>query len=153
MKKTTLRSLLCLVLVVLLAAAALTLTGCSRNPSQSATESDEAEAPASASDETELGTGEKTIYFDVTDKDGNTSSYAIHTDAATVGEALLENKLIEGEQSEYGLYVTSVLGQTLDWDADQMYWAFYEGGEYAMTGVDQTEITDGASYAFVATAG
>ena len=31
-----------------------------------------------------------------------------------------------------------------------MYWAFYEGDEYATAGVDATQITDGATYAFVA---
>ena len=31
---------------------------------------------------------------------------------------------------------------------DALYWAFYIDGEYAMTGVDATNITDGARYAF-----
>ena len=34
-----------------------------------------------------------------------------------------------------------------------MYWAFYENGEYASTGVDSTPIQDGATYAFVASKG
>ena len=123
-----------------------------------ATEAAETEAASDLEDLditelTQLGTGEKVFRFDITDKDGGTSSYAIHTDAETVGDALVENELIEGTESEYGLYVTTVLGQTLDWDADQMYWAFYENGEYAAAGVDTTEIVDGATYAFVATAG
>ena len=175
------QKMLCLVLVMLLAAAALTLTGCTTNepaptdapteavteaPTEAATEAPteaapeteaEAEAPAledlDITELTQLGTGEKVFRFDITDKSGTTSSYAIHTDAETVGDALVENELIEGTESEYGLYVTTVLGETLDWDADQMYWAFFEDGEYAMTGVDATEIVDGATYAFVATAG
>ena len=40
-------------------------------------------------------------------------------------------------------------GVTLPSDGDQ-YWAFYIDGEYASTGVDQTEITAGASYALKA---
>ena len=37
---------------------------------------------------------------------------------------------------------------TADYDKDGVYWAFYIDGEYAMTGVDATNITDGAQYAF-----
>lgn len=37
---------------------------------------------------------------------------------------------------------------TADYDKDGVYWAFYIDGEYAMTGVDATNITDGARYAF-----
>ena len=101
----------------------------------------------------ELGEGDQLFYFDVTFSDGETASYAIHTDAQTVGEALVALELIAGDESAYGLYVKTVGGETLDWDADGMYWAFYENGEYAMTGVDSTAVTDGATYAFVATKG
>ena len=146
------RNMLCLVLVILLAAAVLTLTGCS-GKSRTASAGDQDHLPASAGNQTEVGSGKTSFYFEVTDKDGGTASYTVHTDAKTVGEALLENKLIDGTDSDYGLYVTTVDGQTLDWDADQMYWAFYDNGEYATAGVDQTEIVDGATYAFVATEG
>ena len=57
--------------------------------------------------------------------------------------------LIAGEEGSYGLFVTTVDGVTLPSDGDQ-YWAFYIDGEYASTGVDQTEITAGASYALKA---
>ena len=85
----------------------------------------------------------------VTDLDGNESTFTYASDKASVGEALLAEGLIEGEDSEYGLYVTTVNGITLDWDKDQKYWAFYVDGEYALTGVDNTEITAGATYSFV----
>ena len=49
-------------------------------------------------------------------------------------------------QSEYGLYIKTVNGITLDWDKDAMYWAFYIDGEYAMTGVDTTKAEAGAIY-------
>ena len=44
------------------------------------------------------------------------------------------------------MYIKSVLGQTLDYETDGMYWSFYVNGEYAMTGVDQTPITEGEHY-------
>ena len=58
--------------------------------------------------------------------------------------------LIAGEDSEYGLYVKTVNGVTVDYDTDGKYWAFYVDGEYAATGVDSTDITAGATYTFKA---
>ena len=106
-----------------------------------------------AMEATEAGQGEKSFYFQVSFADGSTSAYEVHSDADTVGEALQSLELIDGDDSEYGLYVTTVCGQTLNWDADHMYWAFYENGEYANAGVDTTNITEGNVYSFVATAG
>ncbi len=76
--------------------------------------------------------------FDLTAKEGE----------ETVGDVLVREGLVSGEDSQYGLYVKTVNGITLDYDKDQMYWAFYVNGEYAMTGVDSTPIEEGAVYAF-----
>lgn len=97
-----------------------------------------------------LGEGSTSFAFSVTDQDGNTSPFEIHTDKATVGEALLELGLIAGDDSEYGLFVKTVNGITLDYDKDGKYWAFYIDEAYASSGVDSTQITDGSSYAFKA---
>ena len=83
----------------------------------------------------------------MTDKDGNETQFEIHTDKETVGEALQELNLIDGEEGEYGLFVKTVNGITADYDADGVYWAFYVNGEYAASGVDVTQITEGDSYA------
>ncbi|MCM1252548.1 MAG: DUF4430 domain-containing protein [Clostridium sp.] len=95
-----------------------------------------------------LGEGETAFLFTVTDKEGGETQFEIHTDKETVGEALLELGLIAGEESEYGLYVKTVNGITADYDTDGVYWAFYINGEYAMTGVDSTAVTEGEAYAF-----
>ena len=100
---------------------------------------------------TVLGEGATTFYFTAQDVDGTVTKYEIHTDAATVGEALVALELIAGDESEYGLYVTTVNGITADWDTEQAYWAFYIDGEYAQTGVDATEIVAGAAYALIKT--
>lgn len=94
---------------------------------------------------------EKSFIFKVVDLDGTEKSFDIKTDATTVGEALLAEKLISGTTSEYGLMVDTVNGIKYDYTADGAYWAFYVNGEYAMSGVDTTDITDGATYSFVAT--
>ena len=98
----------------------------------------------------EFGKGDKTVVLEV--KVGEqTVTFTVKTDKDTVGEALQEHGLIDGEESAYGLYVKVVNGITADYDADQSYWAFYINGEMAMTGVDTTEITAGAVYRFVYT--
>ena len=92
--------------------------------------------------------GEKTFTFEVVPLEGETATFTITTEHQKVGEALLEEELIVGEQGPYGLYVKTVNGITADYDVDGTYWAFYINGEYAMTGVDQTPVEDGATYAF-----
>lgn len=92
--------------------------------------------------------GEKTFTFEVVSLEGETATFTITTEHQKVGEALLEEELIVGEQGPYGLYVKTVNGITADYDVDGTYWAFYINGEYAMTGVDQTPVEDGATYAF-----
>ena len=95
-----------------------------------------------------LSEGSTGFYFNVVDANGNTTKFEIHTDAATVGEALLALGLIQGEDGDYGLYVKTVNGITADYETTGTYWAFYVGDDYGMTGVDMTEITPGATYAF-----
>lgn len=115
-------------------------------PEETATEASATEA----SDVTVLGEGSTVFTVVTTDLDGVESTFEVHTDAQTVGKALTDVSLIAGHDSEYGLYVDTVNGITLDWDQDGKYWAFYINGEYAMTGVDTTEVTSGAVYAFKA---
>lgn len=105
---------------------------------------------AEATNTNVLGEGNTVFTLSVTDLDGVETSFEIHTDKKTVGEALLELELIAGEEGQYGLYVTTVNGITLDWDKDGKYWAFYIDGEYATTSLDLTDITPGATYSLKA---
>ncbi len=124
--------LMSLILVVLIAAMVLSLAACG------------------SKDEGSANVGDKSFTFEVVYADGTTEHCTINTDAATVGEALMEVGLVEGEEGPYGLYVKTVNGLTLDYETDGMYWAFYVNGEYGMSGCELTEIEDGASYAFKA---
>lgn len=95
--------------------------------------------------DTEFGEGKKVLKVEV--KAGEESvTFTVNTDKETVGEALLEHKLIDGDQGDYGLYVKVVNGITADYDVDGSYWAFYLGEEYATAGVDATEIDEGVTY-------
>lgn len=136
--------LLCVMLIV---AMALCTTGCKK------TKKDQNLTTNPSTQETLpenniIGTGNTKFTFIVVDRDGNKTEFEVHTDKEYVGEALLENNMISGEDGDYGLYVKTVNGITVDYDADKAYWAFYINGEYGMTGVDVTKITAGATYAF-----
>ena len=76
-------------------------------------------------------------------------TFTIHTDADTLGEALLEHELIAGEDSQYGIYVKTVNGILADYDIDKSYWGFYQNGEYLMSGVDTTAIVGGEHFEIV----
>jgi len=102
-------------------------------------------ANATYTTDTTLGEGETTLTVEVKIED-KTVVFTIKTDADTVGAALLENGLIAGEESAYGLYVKVVNGVTADYDVDGSYWAFWINGEYAMSGVDTTPIVAGEDY-------
>lgn len=146
MNKKRLNKALSLILcTMLIVAMALCTTGCNGNEKGNAVQESNA---AIMTDGAVLGEGSHQFGFTVVDKDGNEISAEIHTDKTVVGEALQELGLIAGDESEYGLYVKTVNGITADFDVDGTYWAFYIDGEYAMTGVDATDITDGSSYAF-----
>ncbi|MCR4926465.1 MAG: DUF4430 domain-containing protein [Lachnospiraceae bacterium] len=116
---------------------------------------DETTADEETADETgsedegiKIGEGETHFDFSVTFSDGSEKHYCVYTDEENVGAALLGVELIAGEDSQYGLYVKTVDGETADYDKDSHYWAFYIDGEYAMTGVDATPVEDGKTYAF-----
>ena len=159
-KQTVLSLILSMMLIV---AMAFNVTACSdsnqEKPStegqdqaggtQQESQSDDEESDSeNQTDVTVLGQGETVFDFVVVDKDGKEAKFEIHTDKKTVGEALLEVELIEGEEGAYGLYVKKVNGITADYDVDQTYWAFYINGKMAMTGVDTTNVEAGVTYSF-----
>lgn len=96
----------------------------------------------------DFGEGAKTVICEVK-AENKTVTFTVKTDKETVGEALIENGIIEGDEGPYGLYIKKVNGITADYDINQCYWAFYIDGEMAMTGVDGTTITEGAIYQLV----
>ena len=137
--------------LVLIAAMAL-FAGCTTDQQKGDGASTTTTTTASqTSNENELGTGKTTFSFVVTKLDKTSKTYTVHTDKTTVGAALLEVGLIAGSDSEYGLMVETVDGLKLEYNADKAYWAFYIDGEYAMTGVDSTNIEAGKVYGFTAT--
>ena len=82
----------------------------------------------------------------IVDDQGNETTKTIETTRTIVGDALLDEGLIEGEEGDYGMFITKVNGIYADYNETGTYWSFYIDGEYAMTGIDQTDIVDGATY-------
>ena len=99
----------------------------------------------------DIGEGTKVFRFEVTNGEGNVKAWNVKTNAGTVGAALLEVGLIEGDVSDFGLMVSFVDGIRADYVEDNAYWAFYIDGDFAMAGVDSTDIEEGVTYAFVYT--
>lgn len=134
--------------LMLMVSMAITAMGCNTNKESG---SNPPATQVQSEQETEtnvLGEGKTQFLFTVVDKEGQETNFEIHTDKEIVGEALLELDLIAGDEGEFGLYVKTVNGITADYDVDQTYWAFYVNGEYASSGVDTTNIEEGATYAF-----
>ena len=107
-------------------------------------------ANATYTEDTELGEGATTITVEVTAED-KTVTFTIHTDGTTLRQALEENGLIAGDESDYGLYITTVDGEEAVYENDGAYWAFYVGEDYASQGVETTPVEDGATYSLVYT--
>ena len=59
---------------------------------------------------------------------------------------------IEGTESEYGLYVTTVDGETAD-ESKQEWWGYSVNGTFAELGVDSQPVADGDVYDFVLNVG
>ncbi len=95
-----------------------------------------------------VGQGATAFAVEVTDVEGNKTTFTVNTDEKMVGAALQTLNLISGEKGDYGLYVKEVTGITTDYEKDGTYWAFYIDGQYALTGVDSTEVKAGAVYGF-----
>lgn len=96
--------------------------------------------------DTTLGNGATTAIVDFQIGEDKIT-FTVKTDKETVGAALNEHDLLEGED---GLY-TKINGVVADWNVDGSYWAFYIDGEYAMTGLDDTAIDESATYSLVYT--
>lgn len=130
---------------VLIAAMALTLCSCGKADDAKITDST---VVSSSTGVKEIGNGQTKFMFNVYDQNGNKTSFEVHTDKKTVGEALTEVDLIKGTTGDYGLMVTEVNGIVADYNVDKTYWAFYVDGNYAEKGVDSTDVVDGSTYEF-----
>ena len=130
-KKSSKKGLIALVAVLVLAVAALVIWQVNKPAAQK---------------------GGKEITVNVTHLDGDEVSYTISTDEEYLRGALEQENLIEGTESEYGLYVQTVDGETAD-ESKQEWWGYSVNGEFAELGVDSQPVADGDVYDFVLNVG
>ena len=109
-------------------------------------------AGAKYTEDTEVGEGKIAIKVKVTAGD-KAVTITVRTNNEHLGGALVENDLVTGDESEYGLFIKSVNGILADYDKDQAWWAISKDGEMLMTGADSTPIADGESYELTYTKG
>ena len=97
--------------------------------------------------------GDKTITVTVVHGDETRKVFTINTNAENLRGALEQEALIQGTESDWGLYVNTVDGETAD-DTIQQWWCFYDGNENMLnTGVDDTVISDGDAYEIILNTG
>lgn len=92
----------------------------------------------------ETSAGSKTVTIEVAAPDYS-NTHKIKTDAEFLGDALKEEGIIEGEEGQYGLFITSVDSIKAD-TSKQQWWCITKGGADVMTGVDVTPIADGDTF-------
>lgn len=97
--------------------------------------------------------GGKNITVTVIHGDGTQKDFSYATDAEYLGEVILSEGLVEGEEGPYGLTIYTVDGEAASWEENQSYWGIFIGEEYATTGADGVVLTDGGVYKLVYTIG
>ena len=86
--------------------------------------------------------GAKTVVVEVVHTDKSAKEFTYHTDAEYLGELLLAEKLVEGDDSGFGLFITTVDGETAQ-DSLRQWWCITKDGKQTETGADTVPIADG----------
>ena len=124
MQKKNNKGVIALIIVLVLAAAALVIWQTNKPETQQ---------------------GGKEITVNVDHLNGDDTTFTIHTDEEYLRGALEQEDLIEGTESEYGLYVLTVDGETAD-ESEQQWWGYSVNGTFAELGVDSQPVADGDVY-------
>ncbi len=96
--------------------------------------------------------GQKTITVEVVHGDETHKDFPITTVEETLRKALEQENLVQGTDSEYGLYILTVDGETAD-ETKQEWWALTKDGVMTDTGADGVMIADGEHYELTLTVG
>ena len=143
-------------LAVTAALAVGLLAGCgASSTASSAAVSSEAVSSVAASSEAasaEASEAKVKAQFTVTGADGESQTFDLEvTDGEKLSDALTEAGIISEEEAAAG-FVTTVNGETADWDKDSAWWCLTDAsGEMTSVGVGDIELHDGDSYAFTYT--
>ncbi len=133
------------------------LAGCGASASSTASSAASDAASSVASSEVASSAAaetQATVEFTVTTADGSVSSVLLNvTDGEKLSVALAKAGIISQEEADAG-FVTTVNGETADYNKDQAWWCLTDAaGEMTTVGVADIELHDGDSYAFTYTKG
>ena len=137
------------------ALAASLLAGCgaaSGTASSAASPAASSAAASGAAASAEAEQSKVQVEFTVTGADGDSTVFPLEvTDGETLSDALAEAGLISTEEAAAG-FVTTVNGETADWDKEKAWWCLTDAaGEMTTVGVGDIALHDGDSYAFTYT--
>ena len=137
------------------ALAASLLAGCSAASDTASSAASPAASSAAASGAAASAEAEQSkvqVEFTVTGADGESTVFPLEvTDGEKLSDALAEAGLISTEEAAAG-FVTTVNGETADWDKEKAWWCLTDAaGEMTTVGVSDIALHDGDSYAFTYT--
>jgi len=97
--------------------------------------------------------GSKAITIEVINQADESKVYDVKTDAEFLREAMEEAEGLEfsGQESEFGIMVEVVNGESAIYDQDAAYWSFMVNGEYCNNGIDTQPVEDGDAFQIVYT--
>ncbi len=96
--------------------------------------------------------GTKSVTVEVIHKDGSTNEFVCQTEAENLETVLLNAKIVEDNQTDWGLYIITADGETVNED-NQEWWCITKNGETLTTGATDTMVADGDHYELTFTTG
>ncbi len=93
----------------------------------------------------ETDDGTKEITVTVVSKEKEEKVFEIDTDAEYLGEALLEEKIVNEDEYASGFY-TVINGKKADYNVDQSWWCVTKDGEMTSVGMNEQPILDGDKF-------
>ena len=93
-------------------------------------------------------TGSKQITISVVDSAEKTTAYSLRTDAEYLLGAMedTEGLTFSGSEGPYGMMISTVNGETADYNVNGAYWGFSVNGEYCNYGVSEQPVHDGDAF-------
>lgn len=91
------------------------------------------------------GAGEKTFSLTIVHSDGTTKELTLSSSEEFLAPALRAEGILTDDGVESGMYLI-VDGETASWEENMAYWGFYVNEDYAVAGMNDTPIEEGAAY-------
>lgn len=89
--------------------------------------------------------GSKEVTIKVINMAGEEKSYVVKTDEEYLKQVMdeAEGLSYDGAEDATGFMVSTVNGETADYNTDGAYWGFFINGEYCNYGITQQPVADG----------